>query len=715
MRNIRSKPAAAALLAAVSVGAFAQQAEYDSATSLPAMTVRGAADGAYRVPNASTATKTDTPLMETPFSVQVVPQQVLQDQLANRLEKALQNVPGVVPFSTNQGLSDGFMIRGFGSNTTYRDGFFKPDILGGGSSKGETANIERIEVLKGPGSILFGRTEPGGVINVVTKQPLAQRQTSIQQEIGYWSYYRTTLDTTGRLTADDTLLFRVNASYETTDSFRDFVEDKGTFIAPTLKFNISPRTWAALEFEYQKFDDTPDPGILPLDGRPANVPRSRVFFEPRSNVNKGDRQLLGLTWSHAFNDAWSLRHRISAERFDLKNLTLFSGELQSDGSLDRFFNNGGDQESKRLSTALDLSGRFATGPLKHTLLIGADYFRVSDKLLSLNCCDAAPAFNFFNPTYNPASQVFDPANNFDLDFKQKWYGLYAQDQIDLPGNLHALVGVRYDNAEGKSGGVVTDSDHRTSPRGGLVWRPMQWLSLYGSYSENFGASNSLFNPPNRRLPSQTARQWELGAKTELMDGRLSATVALYDLTKKNLQAADPVNPSITVAIGEARSRGVEFDLTGELAPGWNVIAGYAWMPSAKITKDSQQEFDDDGNVSGTNAGRTGYRLFLAPRHQGSLWTTYEFRSGSLLGLKFGAGVVAVSQRYGDPDVSYILPGYGVSNLMASYAFKVGATKLTAQVNVDNVFDRTHFVGSNSGSFITVGNPRTVKGSLRVDF
>ena len=238
MTSPRLRPLAAAL---------AKRAAVEPAETLPAVTVRGSADAGYTVRNTVSATKTETPLMETPFSVQVVPQQVLQDQLVNRLEKALQNVPGVLPFSTNQGLSDGFMIRGFGSNTTCRDGFFEPDILGGGSSKGETANIDRIEVLKGPGSILFGRTEPGGVINLVTKQPLAQRQTSLQQEVGSYSYYRTTLDSTGPITRDDTLLYRVNMSYESTRSFRDFVEDKGTFIAPTLELNIGPRTQATLE------------------------------------------------------------------------------------------------------------------------------------------------------------------------------------------------------------------------------------------------------------------------------------------------------------------------------------------------------------------------------------------------------------------------------------------------------------------------------------
>ncbi len=376
---------------------------------------------------------------------------------------------------------------------------------------------------------------------------------------------------------------------------------------------------------------------------------------------------------------------------------------------------GGNQDSTRLSTALDLTGKISTGTLKHTLLFGVDYFEISDQLKGLNCCDSAPAFNFFQPVYSPTPQVFNPANNFDLDFKQRWYGVYAQDQIEFPNQVHFLAGVRYDNAVGRSAGQVTDKDDKVTPRIGLLWRPKQWLSLYTSYAENFGASNSLFNPPDRRLPSQTAQQWELGAKTDLLDGRLSATLSYFDLTKQNLAVADPVDPNISVAIGEAESRGFEFDIAGQLAPGWSVIGGYAYMPFAEITKDSQQEFDSDGNVIGTNAGRTGNRLFLAPKHQITLWTTYQIQSGNLRGLKFGAGVVGVSERQGDPDNSYTLPGYGVLNLMTSYIWKIGPNRLTGQLNVDNVLDRTYHVGSNSGGFITVGTPLSARASLKVDF
>ncbi|MCK9609242.1 MAG: TonB-dependent receptor [Methylomonas sp.] len=241
-----------------------QQLNYkQDPAALPAVNVVGKAvydstdpyNSDYRLPNASTATKTDTPIMETPFSVQVVPKQVLEDQQVVRLDQAVRNVAGVNTSSLNQGNTDGFIIRGFQNNITYRDGMLLPTFLGGGTTKREMANLERVEVLKGPGSILFGRSEPGGIINMVTKQPLATPYYSLQQQFGSYDFYRTTIDATSPLTKDDTLLYRLNMSYETAGSFRDFVDSERVFIAPVLKWNISQRTQATFELEYQHFDD----------------------------------------------------------------------------------------------------------------------------------------------------------------------------------------------------------------------------------------------------------------------------------------------------------------------------------------------------------------------------------------------------------------------------------------------------------------------------
>ncbi|ULA69534.1 MAG: Ferrichrome-iron receptor [Nitrospira sp.] len=356
-----------------------------------------AAYESYKTVQAMTATKTDTPIMETPVSVQVVPQQVLKDQQAVRLETALENVSGVIQAGFNQGSSDGFLIRGFGSNNIYRNGVFMPDALGGGTTKREVANIDRVEVLKGPGSILYGRTEPGGIINTVTKQPLATPYYSLQQQFGSYSFYRTAIDATGPLTKDDTVLYRFNMSYENSGSFRDFVDKKSVFLAPVVRWNLSPRTQISAEYEYHHFNEVLDPGIPPLGNRPAPVSRSLYVGEPLNSKNVGDRHFVGLNWSHQFTADWTLSHRLSAELFDFSTQSLFFGAAAPDGSLDRFFNNAPVQKSNRYQTSLNLTGHITTGVLNHTLLVGYDYFYFDDKFKGNNCCTAAPAFNIFSP------------------------------------------------------------------------------------------------------------------------------------------------------------------------------------------------------------------------------------------------------------------------------------------------------------------------------
>jgi iron complex outermembrane receptor protein len=246
-----------------------------------------------------------------------------------------------------------------------------------------------------------------------------------------------------------------------------------------------------------------------------------------------------------------------------------------------------------------------------------------------------------------------------------------------------------------------------------LWQPVSWLSLYGSYTENFGLSQG-FNPDRQPLPSQSAQQWETGVKTEFFDGRLRTTVSYFQLTKQNI--AVPIPGTIfSRAIGEAETRGIELDVSGEILPGWSVIASYAYMPFAKITKD----VGDDGAGNAT-PGDTGKRLFLAARNSGSLWSTYAFQDEvlqglKLRGLKIGAGIVAIGERQGDTANTFQLPGFSVANAMASYEWRFGRTKMTAMLNVNNVFDQ-NYTAATLGGFMTMpGMPRFFMGSIRMEF
>ncbi len=481
------------------------------------------------------------------------------------------------------------------------------------------------------------------------------------------------------------------------------------FIAPSFTWNISDRTQANLDIEYQHRDNTMDGGIPPIGNRPAPVPISRQLADPFNNKSIGDRTYVGFNWSHAFNDKWKLNHRISAEFFDEdQNFTFFFKPATATGDIQ---NNTGRGFSKNMRqqqnyyTTLNLTGKFDTAMLEHTILGGFDYFVVENQGAQ-TCCRAFPAgnFNIFNPTYQTAESITTLTPNPDRS--QEWYGLYFQDQIKFPFNVYGNVGLRYDNATGRNDtkGIITTQEDRVSPRGGLLWRPLNWLSVYGNYSENFGPSNSFFTP--KALPPQTAQEWELGAKTEFMDGRISATFAYFDLTKQNLAVTDPTNPNLQRAIGEQESRGYEFEVAGEVLPGWRVIGAYTHLPYAVINKD----VGFNGGL-----GNTGHRMFNTPRNYGSLWNTYEFQYADLRGLKIGGGVIAAGQSQGDNENDYQLPGYATVNLLASYGLNVAGKKLTFQLNANNLLDKTYYPGSNSGYTIGVGSPRTFLGSVKLEF
>lgn len=254
-----------------------------------------------------------------------------------------------------------------------------------------------------------------------------------------------------------------------------------------------------------------------------------------------------------------------------------------------------------------------------------------------------------------------------------------------------------------------------TPRAGLLWRPLPELSLYASYTENFGANNGLTSD-GLALPPESVQQYEVGVKTEFYDGRLSGTLALFDITKQNVARADPSNPLFTVVTGEVRHRGVEVDVAGEVAPGWQIIGSYAYLDS-EITKDSQQVLDPDtGEVIGVNDGNTGNRGEGTPRHAASLWSTYDIEQGLLKGLKLGAGMVARSQNFagaGNNDLR--LPGYVTAGLLLGYERKLGASQVSFQFNIENLLDKTYFESSGANVTAFYGAPRTFLGQVRVEW
>jgi iron complex outermembrane receptor protein len=686
-------------------------------STLGAVTVTGKAEydstdpynSDYSLPNASTATKTDTPIMETPMSIKVVPQQVLKDQQAITLDQALRNVSGVV---AGAGINRQFYLRGFEVYNYYRDGYpFKFNWF----HTEELANIDRVEVLKGPGSILYGRAEPGGIINFVTKQPLDTPYYSLRQQFGSYDYYRTDIDATGPLTADKNLAYRLNFAYQTNNSITEFAGNERIFVAPMLRWNISENTTSTIKLEYSDIKNKADNPIL-LNGNGTQ----QGFTTRKQNLNdpwaftEDEYVMLSLNTEHRFNDDWKLRHRFNASfaQETQRNITA-SGTVAANGDVDRFFfesNADGNDYFNNFYNSLELTGKFATGFAKHTLLVGGDYM-VSDAKATMGPVFGLGGTNIYNPFHYAQVPSIPSYNTFT--YHQPWFGVYAQDQVELPYHVHLLGGLRYDNA--RTGGTSefavfggspsvkpTVTDDRVSPRGGILWQPLPELSLYGSYSENFGASNAPSTTNGARLPPQIGQQWEGGVKTELFDGRFSTTLAYYDLKKQNMPMQE-CQGCPSRAIGEAETRGLELDVSGELLPGWKLIGAYTYMPFAKTLKDTAA------------AGTLGKRLHNTPVNSGNLWMTYNFQQASLQGLKLGAGMQAVGPRPVGYNEAIRAPGYVTINLMAGHTWNFGKTHVTAQLNADNLLDKTYLGGLYSYGMGLYGAPRTFMGSIRLEY
>lgn len=676
------------------------------------LVVTGEQDG-YSVPSSTTGTRTDTPLRDVPASIQVVPQQIIRDQQATRLDEALRNVSGVVG-SSAEGIGFKFSIRGFERANILRDGFNLSSSNVSGESGietfPETANLERIEVLKGPASILYGEINPGGVINLATKKPLAQPFYEAEVQFGSRAFVRPRIDLSGPLTPNGNLLYRLNAVYQRDDGFRDFdTENKRFFVAPVLAWKISDSTDLTLELEYLDDERPYDTGLVAVGNRVINTPRERIFNEP-NDFFKTQVLNVGYTLEHRFNSNWRIRNALRYNKQDQNaSVAIPLAFNETSGTLTRFDSSiDAFRENYALST--DVVGKFSTGSIKHTLLFGADLSRTFvDTFTGVNLRAPLP-LNVFNPVYeafprNRSQQV--PA--FDEKTQTERLGIYLQDQISLTDNLKLLAGFRYDTVNQKlddapsffnPGGKKSQNPDALTPRLGIVYQPIQELSLYASYSRSF-TPNTRTTFDGNFLEPEEGEGYEIGVKAELLKEKLFATLAYYDITKQNVASPDPNFPSISgasVATGEQKSRGFEIDLTGEVLPGWNIIASYAYT-DAEVTRD--------------NVIDIGNRLVGIPRNSASLWTTYTFRSGDLQGLGLGVGVNYVGERQGDLANSFQLDSYFLTNAAIFYQ----RNNYRFAINFKNIFDVDYIQGTPFGRTrnIEPGEPFTVIGSVSVQF
>lgn len=675
--------------------------------------VTGEEDQGYAEPTATTATRTETPLMEIPQSIQVIPEAVLEDQQVVRLNDALRNAPGVQQFTRLGGSRDGFSIRGFRQVTILRDGFRINDDATG--SFLETANLQQIEVLRGPASILYGNAEPGGVINLVIKQPLETPFAEVGTQIGSFGFFRPTLDVTGPLDAEGNIRYRLNAAYERADGFRDYdTELDRVFIAPMIAIDLSDRTDLTLELEYLNDQRPFERGIPAFGDEVADLPLDTILGEPDDFV-RSQSTSVGYRLEHRFSENWRLRNRYRYT--DTNDAAFFTSVDERTGGLNEatgdftrlYFSREAETESYEFQT--EVIGEFATGSINHTLLAGVDVLFADTEILLEN--DLAPSVNLFDPEIGVVPRPDLPLafTIVDTNTSLSRVGLLLQNQIELLPEVNLLLGGRVDFLTQSSttaavfvpGLIDTPArdDERSqtafTPRVGIVYQPIEELAVYASYSRSF-QPNALtaITINGEPLDPVEGEQFEVGLKTELFDGRLVGTLSFFDITQTNIAATDPDNPDFFVQIDGQTSRGLELDVTGEILPGWNVLLGFSLLDA---------ESTESGNFP------EGATPPNAPETSASLWTTYEIQSGDLAGLGFGIGLYYVGERQGDFANTFTLDDY----LRTDAAIYYRQDDVRLGLNFRNLFDIDYFEGAGDRLGAYPGDPFTVIGSFAVTF
>ncbi|NEO98528.1 MAG: TonB-dependent siderophore receptor [Symploca sp. SIO2E9] len=656
----------------------------------------------YVVPNTTTGTRTDTLLRDIPQAIQVIPRQVLEDQQAISVEEVLENAAGVSFLGNSDGLGISFAIRGFENAPVLRDGF---RLFGAEGIEPEVTNLERVEVLRGPASVLFGQSEPGGVINLVTKQPLSEPYYNLEFQVGNRDLISPRIDLSGPLTNDGRLLYRLNVLYRQEDSFRNLDDDFDRFsIAPTLTWQINDQTDLTFNLEHFNDNDPYNTGTVAFGDGIADIPPERVTNNPEDTIEQNYFNV-GYTLEHRFNENWQLRNqfRYISQEFDSSVIALPFALDETTGILNRGF---ADQLNEDDTYALytNIQGEFNTGSIEHTLLLGVDLARVENENDTLFSFDPLTPIDIFDPNYSaiptPAREDLDPFRKTSSTTDR--FGIYLQDQIDILDNLILVAGVRYDAVDQDTTNFLTDTetdqyDDAVTPRIGIVYQPIEPISLYANYSRSFTPSLDT-NADGEPLEPEEGEGFEVGIRANIIENRLSTTLAYFNITKQNVATADPNDLFALVATGEQRSRGVDFDITGEILPGWNLIASYAYI-DAEVTED--------------NTDIVGNRLLGVPEHSASLWTTYEIQSGGLQGLGFGLGFNFVGERQGDLENSFEVDSYFLTNAAVFYR----RNNWQVRLNFDNIFDIDFIesVGRDRTRHIYPGDPFTVRASVSYTF
>lgn len=660
-------------------------------------------DDSYTAPTVSTASKGDVPVKEEAQTVNVVTHQTLTDYNARSLDDAIKFISGASQGNTLGNTKDSVVKRGFGSND---DGSILRDGVRSILSHNFTATADHVEALKGPASLLYGAMDPGGLINVVSKQPQYVQSTTLSGSAASEGGGTLGVDTTGPI-GDTGLAYRLVAERQHEDYWRNYGVDQHTLVAPSLSWT-GERASLTLAYEYNDYSDPFDRGTVFVDGHPAHVSYDKRLDESWAKT-VGISQTASARFEYQLSDDWKTRitYGWNDDRYSLA--IAQPTKLSSSGVLTRQAN-GGHYDYETRYASWDFIGTPQLFGQQHDLLIGADQ-EADDRYRGKTYRNTAQAgFNIYSPTYGSlAEPSVVSQTTSDLSNQLNSTSLYIKDNWHLDDRWILVLGGRYQHYDqyiaqglGASRAVSLDSNGDAFvPLAGLVFKVNDDLSLYGNYSRSF-VPNTTVDDSGKTFDPEQGRSYEVGAKYDIAPG-LNLNLAVYDIVKKNVVTTSTVNgESVSEAAGKVGSRGVELDVTGRIAERWDMVGTYAY--------DHTEILDDPTDK--------GNRLSQAPKQTASLYLTHHLQVPAQWGdWHAGAGARYVGDRAGDNDNSFYLASYTVADAFLRWEVPVAGYKTRLQLNVDNLFNKEYYPSSTgSGQLqVNVGEPRTARLSASVSF
>jgi len=656
------------------------------------------APGGYQVPAIRSATKTPTPLLDVPQSVTAVTSELIKDQMMMSVGDVLRYVPGV---TVHQGENnrDQIIVRG---NSSSAD-FFVDGVRDDVQYYRDLYNLERIEALKGPNAMIFGRGGAGGVVNRVSKVASFGDSREFALQAGMFGNRRLTAGFNQHL--NDNVALRLDGMFENSDSFRDYVSLERGGVTPTATIRSGPNTTITLRYEYLKDTRTADRGITSFRGQPADVDRGTFYGNPDLSHVRADVNVASGAIEHRAG-RFTIHNQTSIGNYDRGYQNFVPGAATADGSQVALtaYNNATDRTNFFNQT--DITSVVSTGRVRHTLLAGAEVGRqLTDNFRNtgfFNNTATSILVPFASPTIFTPVTFRQNATDADNHLTTNLAAAYAQDQIALSEHVQVVGGLRFDRFDltyhnNRNGDTIDRPDNLVSPRAGVVYKPIAPVSIYSSYSISYlpssGDQFSSLTIITEQLKPEQFRNYEVGAKWDAQSN-LSLTTAVYRLDRTNTRSTDPNDPTRVVQTGSQRTNGYELGINGRVTPLWTVAGGYAYQ-DAYVT-------------SATAAAAAGAHVGQVPHHTLSLWNNYQVHPRVAAAL----GILRRSDMFATIDNTIVLPGY---TRVDAAGFVALARQLRLQVNVENLLDKTYYINADSNTNISFGFPRAVRVGLTTNF